>query len=194
MMGRWRRLGDSAAIAISVLMLTGCASMRVNSYLERGTDLTRYHTYNWAADDRLSTGDPRLDNNSFFRERLQADVEKQLTTRGFEKITAGTPDVWLRYHARIRQQVDVNGADREYSDCDDCMPSVYDAGTLMLDFVDARTNRLAWRGWAEGSLDGAIDNQDWMELRIDEAVVLILARLPRRPSSSLPRVSELVAR
>ena len=179
-MDRWRRLGDTAAIAISVLMLTGCASMRVNSYLERGTDLTRYRTYNWAADDRLSTGDPRLDNNSFFRERLQADVEKQLTTRGFEKITAETPDVWLRYHARINQQVDVNGADRKYGGCDDCMPSVYDAGTLMLDFIDARTNRLVWRGWAEGSLDGAIDNQGWMEQRIDEAVMRILAKLPGR--------------
>jgi Domain of unknown function (DUF4136) len=179
-MDRWRRLGHSAAIAISVLMLTDCASMRVNSYLERGTDLTRYHSYNWAADDRLSTGDPRLDNNSFFLERLQADVEKQLTSRGFEKVTAGTPDLWLHYHVNIDQRIDVNSADRQYGDCGACSPSVYDAGTLMLDFVDARSNRLFWRGWAEGSLDGAIDNQDWMEQRIDEAVTRILARFPRR--------------
>jgi hypothetical protein len=179
-MDRLRRLGHTAAIATSVLMLTSCASMRVNSYLQRGTDLTRYHTYNWASDDRLSTGDPRLDNNSFFLERLQAAVENQLPTRGFEKITAGTPDVWLHFHANIDQRIDVNGADRQYGDCGDCAPSVYDAGTLTLDFVDARTNRLVWRGWAEGSLDGAIDNQDWMEQRIDEAVVRILAKLPGR--------------
>jgi hypothetical protein len=183
-MNRWRRLGDIAAISISVLMLTVCAPVRVNSFLERGTDFTRYHTYTWAPDDRLSTGDPRLDSHPFFLERLQADVEKQLTTRGFEKLTAGTPDLWLHYHANITQSVDVNAADRKYGDCGACSPSVYDAGTLMLDFVDARANRLVWRGWVEGSLEGAIDNQDLMEQTIDDAVTRILARLPGRPPAT----------
>ena len=57
---------------------------------------------------------------------------------------------------------------------------VYDAGTLLLDFIDTRTNTLAWRGWAEGSLDGVIDDQQWMEKTLDEAVESILERLPRR--------------
>jgi hypothetical protein len=186
-----RQLGHAAAIAISAVVLTNCASVRVYAYLERGANLTRYHTYNWASDDRLSTGDPRLDNNSFFLERLQSDVERLLTARGFGKITTATPDVWLHYHASIDQRLDVDGADRKHGDCKDCPPTVYDAGTLMLDFVDARTNKLAWRGWAEGSLDGAIDNQDWMEQRIDEAVTRILTRLPRRLPPALPSQSEL---
>ena len=50
----------------------------------------------------------------------------------------------------------------------------------MLDLVDAPTSRLVWRGWAEGSIEGAIDDQKLMEERIDEAVAKILARLPRR--------------
>ena len=36
-----------------------------------------------------------------------------------------------------------------------------------------------WRGWAEGSIEGAIDDQQWMENRIDRAVTQILAKLPR---------------
>lgn len=62
----------------------------------------------------------------------------------------------------------------------DCKPYVYDAGTLLLDFVDARTNKLVWRGWAERGMDGVIDNQEWMEEEIDEVVTRILERLPRR--------------
>ena len=46
--------------------------------------------------------------------------------------------------------------------------------------VGTRTNKLVWRGWAEGSVDGVIDNQEWMEARIDDAVAQILQRLPRR--------------
>ena len=114
-----------------------------------------------------------------------------MTAREFEKVTTATPDVWLHYHASINQRLDANGADRPHGECEDCTPSVYDAGTLMLDFVDARTHRLVWRGWAEGRFDGAIDNQDWMEQRIDEAVARILARLPRRLPPSPPRQSQL---
>ncbi len=62
----------------------------------------------------------------------------------------------------------------------DCRPEVYDAGTLMVDFMDRRTNRLAWRGWAERSFDGVVDDQKWMEATIDKTVARILARLPRQ--------------
>jgi hypothetical protein len=55
----------------------------------------------------------------------------------------------------------------------------YEAGTLVIDVVDARTNRLIWRGWAENTMDGAIDNQDWMEKTIDHAVARIFTQLPR---------------
>ena len=50
-----------------------------------------------------------------------------------------------------------------------------------IDLVDPATSRIVWRGWADETLDGAIDNQRWMEQRIDQAVSKILARLPPRP-------------
>ena len=58
--------------------------------------------------------------------------------------------------------------------------SVYDAGTLVIDLVDARTKTLVWRGWAEGSLEGVIDNQASMEAHIDRAVARVLQQLPPR--------------
>lgn len=175
------RLGRFTALALSALALTGCASMNVSSYVERGIDLRQYHTYNWGQADAQSTGDPRLDNNRFFEERVRAAVEKELASRGFEKTTSGAPDLLVHYHASIRQKIDVRDLDREYAYCDDddCRPYVYDAGTLFVDVVDPRTNTLVWRGWAEGSVDGVIDNQEWMEARIDDAVTRILQRLPR---------------
>ena len=41
--------------------------------------------------------------------------------------------------------------------------------------VDARTNRLIWRGWAIDSLSGILDSQDRMEKKLDEAVTTMLA-------------------
>jgi hypothetical protein len=43
------------------------------------------------APDLLIHHDPRLDNNPFFLRRLQADVEKELAAKGFEKTTTARP-------------------------------------------------------------------------------------------------------
>jgi hypothetical protein len=112
---------------------------------------------------------------------VRGQVDKQLAGRGFEKTPSERPDVRLHYHASFTQRIDANDIDEKYGYCDkhDCKPYVYEAGTLLLDFVDTRTNRVVWRGWAEGSVDGMIDNQQWLEQRVDEAVKRILARLPR---------------
>lgn len=176
------RLGRIAAAAAAALVLAGCASLVVSSYSAPGSQLTAYRTFGWAPMDTLSTGDPRLDNNPFFHERVRSAIEQQLTAKGFEKAVSGTPDVLLHYHASVTQQIDVRGVDREYGYCEDedCGPYVHDAGTLVVDVVDARSNDLLWRGWAEDSVDGVIDDQKLLEARIDQAVRRIMERLPRR--------------
>jgi hypothetical protein len=177
------RINVMAAATVVALVLTGCATLRVNSYLERGADFARYRSYAWSPREALSTGDPRLDNNRFFSQRVEDAVDTQLAARGYEKATAGTADLLIHIHARVDQRIDGGAIDREYRRCDaeDCRPQVYDAGTLLVDLLDRRTNRLAWRGWAECSFDGVIDDQHWMEETIDKAVARILARLPRSP-------------
>jgi hypothetical protein len=177
-----RSLHRAAAVAVAgcALALAACAIVTVRSYSSRGFDIGRYRTYAWGPADTHGTGDPRLDNNRFFEERLRQQVDRQLAARGFEK-TEATPDLLVRYHASFTEKLDVQQADRGYAPCqpDDCRrPALYEAGTLMVDLVDARANTLLWRGWAEGSMDGAIDNQPWLEERIDDAVARILSRLP----------------
>ena len=91
---------------------------------------------------------------------------------------------WLiHYHASIHQRIDVNRVDRRYGYCYgvDCPSDVieYEAGTLVLDIVDSRTNRVIWRGWAQDTVEGVLDNEDEMARQINEAITRMLARLPR---------------
>ena len=174
------RVDRHAAVAFAALMLTACASLTVRSYSAPEFNVTQYRTYDWGQADAVATGDPRLDNNPFFRDRLRADVEKQLATRGLEKTASGTPDLLIHHHESVEPRLAVPAFDREHGSCRDCRPTIYEAGTLTIDFVDTRTSRLVWRGWAEGAVDGMIDNQEWMEQQIDEAVSRILAKFPRR--------------
>jgi len=171
-----------AAAALIAVASMGCATLNVRSYAERGAAFTRYHTYTWGPADELTTGDPRLDANPFFHGRIQADVEQRLAARGFEKVQSGSADLTVHYHANLRQRVDVGGVDRGfgYCDADECRPYVSEAGTVTIDLVDARTRRLVWRGWVEGTLDGVVDNQSWMERKIDDAVARIVDTIPRQ--------------
>jgi len=172
-------LGFTTA-AVFAAMLAGCATLHVYSFTERGVDVSRYRTYDWAVEAPQATGDPRLDSNPFFDDRVHAAVEKELAKRGFEKADSAEAQLMLHYHARITQDIDLGAADPNYGVCDTCTPTVYDAGTLLIDLVDSRTEKLVWRGWAEGGFDNAIDSQELMEVRIDVAVRRIIEKLPGR--------------
>lgn len=175
------RLGPVLALALGAVTLSACAPVTVRSFSAHDFKVAPFRTYVWAYDLARPTGDPRLDSNPFFEARIMTQADRQLTARGFEKISIGTPDLLLHYHASIGQKLDVSAADQKYVYCEDCMSAtMYDAGTIMLDFVDARTNTVVWRGWAEGNMDGVVDNQEWLEQRIDDAIARIVATIPHR--------------
>jgi hypothetical protein len=175
------RLG---VLVASALALHACSFTDVSSYVEQGTNFTKYHSYGWEPMEARPTGDPRLDSNPFFEESVRASVDQELAAKGFEKLVSGMPDLLVRYHARVDQAINANEIDQEYAGCGEggCQPFVYEAGSLVIDLVDARTKTLIWRGWAKGAVDGVIDNQERMEQTVDEAVGRIFAKLPPRLS------------
>jgi hypothetical protein len=177
-----RKIVRVAFVVVSALLIGACATtMSVSSHVARGVDFTRYRTYDWGPADDLPTGDLRLDRNPFFQDHLQGAVERQLALRGFERSASGTPDLLIHYHASIDRRLDVHDVDRRYGHClaEDCQSDVttYEAGTLVLDIVDTRTDDVIWRGWAQDSVEGVLDNPDKMARQINEAVERMLARL-----------------
>lgn len=177
-----RRLLPSAVL-VGALALTGCATaMSVGSHVERGLDFSRYRSFAWGPADALPTGDARLDQNPFFKDQVQGAVEKQLALRGLP-VTVGDADLLIHYHANITRRIDPNQADRAYGYCasGDCtrMPVDYEAGTLVLDLIDARTNRLIWRGWAQNSVEHLLHDPDRMAKAIQDGVTRMLRQLPQ---------------
>jgi hypothetical protein len=161
---------------------TGCATtMTASSYVERGLSFAPYSTYDWGPADALPTGDPRLDKDPFFRDHVEGAVEKALAAKGLERSDA-TPDLLIHYHASITHQLDVNRLDRQAGFCSgagcDTGVTEYEAGTLVLDVVDARTKRVIWRGWARDTVEDALADRDRMAGQINEAVTRMMATFP----------------
>ena len=175
-----RRLGGLVVTGLLTAGAAGCATMSVSSHVERGLDFTQYRTYDWGTPDELPTGDPRLDRDPFFKDHVLGAVEKELGRRGLEM--SSSPDLRIHYHASITRRLNVSGVDRTRGYCatENCQAEVseYEAGTLVIDFVDTRTNKVIWRGWAQDVVADMLQNRDVMERKINEAVTRMLARLP----------------
>jgi hypothetical protein len=166
------------AMAVAGLLLGGCAAVTAGSYVTPRAGLTGYATYAWAPDDETPTGDPRLDSNPFVRERVRTGVDRELSTRGYLPAAGGIPDLMVHIHMSVTQVIDTSLIDQQFCVETDCRPFVYQAGTIVVDLVDAVTNTLVWRGWAESNLGDLIDDQAALDRRVDESVTRILARLP----------------
>ena len=167
-----------AWIVAAATLATACATMRTGSYLERGADFSRYHTYAWGPADALPIGDPRLDNNPIFRDYLQGAVERGLHRHNLVLIPdSERPDLLIHFHATVRQIFDVGAANHDHgaSAANEISVVDYDEGTLVIDMIDARDNRLVWRGWATDSVSGIVGSQERMEKKLTEAVMTMLA-------------------
>lgn len=176
------RVMTSTVLGLTLLAAVGCATMNVSSHIERDVNFAEYVTYDWGPPDNLPVGDPRLDNNPFFNDYLQGAIEKRMAAKGFERAAAGQADLLIHYHASVSQKLDVYEADNKYGYCyGDCSPQIvdYEQGTLVVDLVDARTKKVVWRGWAQDTMSGVIDNQKRLEQQVDEGVTKMMLLLPR---------------
>ena len=173
-----------ATIMVTACLLSSCATMRVSSHTERGLAWSQYRTFEWGAADALPPGDPRLEKDPYFQDRVAGAIEKQMAAKGFERSAPkAKADLLIHYHAHIAERINVDEIDRGYGNrvTADCRPRVahYEAGTLVVDIIDARTNRLILRGWARDSVEGVIGNRDRVRHTIDEGVARMFATFPQ---------------
>lgn len=169
-------------------LAAGCATMNVSAHVERSIDFTNYKTYAWGPADQFPTGDPRLDNNPFLRDYLTGAVDRQLARRGYRLTTTGTPDLMIHYHANVTQRFEVHGVDRAWGYDPNAEPTVaeYEEGTIVVDVTDVRLDKVVWRGWAQDSITGLIDNQDRMEKQVKKSIDLMFTRFPATPLATAP--------
>ena len=168
----------TVGVVLAATLATGCASMRIGTYVARDTDFSRYHTFAWTTADALPVGDPRLDHNPILVDYLQGAVERGLQKHELLLVPPSAhPDLLVHFHGSVRQVVSVAGASRahEYGVSEDVEVVTFDEGTLVIDLVDAGDGRLVWPGWAIDSVEGIVDSQDRMKQKVNEAVARLLA-------------------
>jgi hypothetical protein len=146
----------------------GCSSVYDVKYdYDQKADFSGLETYMWlpiAPEEKIER---------FDQERIKNAVDAQLESKGF-RMSQDRPDFQIAVHVARETKTEIRGY-RPYWG----VPEVwqYEEGTLILDFVDAQSNNLIWRGSASAELQSAPSPERRLKL-IDEAVLRILKNFP----------------
>ncbi|MCP4003381.1 MAG: DUF4136 domain-containing protein [bacterium] len=181
--------GGLALLLVSAL--AACASVRVSTDFDPEIDFAAYRTFAWLPEPTGRTGNPRLDS-PLLADRIRSAVERELSAKSFRKVAAGMADFHVGYHLSLEKGIDVRTVDQRYgygpgwpgSGPSHTYVSEYEQGTLILDFVDAGANRLAWRGSGSRRIPRQTTPEQTTE-NVNMAVTEILASFP--PGEQAPR-------
>ena len=180
------------AVLATTLVLGGCSGIQVNQDYDPATDFTSMQAYRWESETQEKTGDLRIDN-PLRDTRIRAAVKSQLSDKGFVLSADGKATFLVRYQYTLRQKIESDGATGGIGFGVGSFGSrggvaigtgnnirEYDEGTLTIDFVDAVSQTLLWRGTG---------NQRFREYKdpektsrdINALVEKILAQFPPQP-------------
>ncbi len=169
-------------IVLGLLVITfGCSSISVQYDYDTKTNFTSLKTFNWLP--ALVQEDIHVLNVK----KIQDAVRTQLESKGCT-MTNDNPDFLISMHIGKEQKTDVRawgysyGARAVYGGSyylghQDIDVRQYEEGTFILDFVDAESKELIWRGVAKGEVRNYANPVKRNE-RIDEVVQKVLSNFP----------------
>ena len=134
------------------LLVVSAAAQTVQSDFDRTFRFSNLKTFSFPVQRRATT-DP-LANDTLNDGRIRTGLETQLRANGFRTET-GSPDFVIAYYVTSKNRLNV----QDYSlgprvwGNRDIRVNQYSEGTLMVDFIDAKTNQVIWRGRATGALE-----------------------------------------
>jgi hypothetical protein len=175
--------------AVLICLFSACETVTVTTDYDRAAHFGKYKTYALTPPNRGQTMSPASEA------ALSDAVRAELNSRGLTEAPARTADLDIVRQVFVQQKTSVQqwtdwgyrhhggwpygygygyygmwpGAPTSYVDVQQ-----YDEGTLILDFVDARTKKLVFRGVGKAVVGGPDSNAG----KIREAVSKIVAGYP----------------
>ena len=135
------------------LLIIQTQAQSVQSDYDRSVNFSNMKTFGFAVQRRGAT-DP-LAGDTLNDGRIRTAMESQLIANGYRTATEN-PDFVIAYHVTTKNKLNVQdysyGPPRWFGRTDIRVNQVSE-GTLIVDFIDVKTNQVIWRGRASGTLE-----------------------------------------
>lgn len=142
-------------------LLAACGpSLTVRTDYDRALDFSRYRTFRMGETRQImnGNGNGKAPVNTLVKDRIDNALQAQLAAEGLAP-AGEDADLEVRYvaGARTRQELESSGFVYPYWGgmyTDDFWIREYPEGTLVIDLVDATTNKLVWRAYVQAEGEG----------------------------------------
>jgi hypothetical protein len=157
----------TVVLAATIAAGTAAIASTTESYYDKSYNLGGIRSFSFEEQERVST-DP-LANNSLWGGLIRDALQGNLRAHGFEPVSDGRADVILSFSVQVAERYDIRYYDYGFPSYwgpwsgnwfwgwgpgyGDVMAYPYLESTVIVDMVDARTNRLVWRGFNKDRLD-----------------------------------------
>lgn len=194
---KWLAQLWSIAISLAIVSLgaslCGCATIDITVAYDASANIANLKSYSWTIDSKQSTGEPLLDDPSLHAV-IQSAIDEELGGKNYQK-ESSDGDFLLHYSALLEGKEEII-TQEEYED----YPLVYgwnmgyvsherledgtqtyireyQEGTLIIDILEPKTDRLIWRGSATADIQRTASLAKRRD-RAQKAVRDILESLP----------------
>ncbi len=188
---RTARVAGWGLVALAALLLSACATgPRISSEADPSADFSRYRTFAFYSPLAIEAQGYSTPTSN----RIRQAARTQMEARGYV-YDERQPDLWVNLNAYLQERTDVTTIpevdyDYYYSYRARSYVAVpywrdrtsvrrYNEGTLNVDLVDVRQNRMVWTGEAVGRASRSAGSAE-RAARIDAAMADIFARYPHR--------------
>ena len=166
-----------AYVFLSIGLISSCSTIYdVRHDYDKQIDFQKLKMYDWMP---IPEG---LDLNTLVIQRVKQAIALELAAKGLVKAPS-KPDFLIVQHISTKEIIEVYnwgygyGSYVGYWGSGGVATNSYEEGTLVLDFVDAETKLLIWRGSAKAEIETVDSPEENREL-IKKAVREILKKYP----------------
>ncbi|GAB4030070.1 DUF4136 domain-containing protein [Spirosoma jeollabukense] len=190
----------SLFISLSLAIGFIACAPRVTVDTAQGVDFSRFQTYSWMQSD-VKAGQNPLYYNQIASQQVESTIQQALTQRGLREVSR-RPDLLVGYHFFVEEKTRTIANNRgpigmygpyygwgrwgyrgwgpSWWGWNSWGPMYtqekYEAGTVVVDMVDARTKQLIWRG----SVQNAISDPARIKNQLAREIQRIVEKLPQR--------------
>lgn len=167
------RIGTLTSIVLP--LLAACSSMDIRTDQDPQANLYQYKTFAWSPKSQPREGEPE---SSILDQAVKSSVERELAQKGITPASPADADLLINYYGISQTAVTYGAGPPGYWAPYDVPPygPTYTTreGSLTLQFIDPRTNRIVWQGTAADTISDAGASQK----QVAKAVTALIDRFP----------------
>ncbi|MGL5046842.1 MAG: DUF4136 domain-containing protein [Shewanella sp.] len=176
-------------VALAMLALSACSSMKSGWDYDPSANFTQYKTYAWV-DQKTDSAGYHLDG--LMDQRVRGAVNNELASKGMTLVAAKDADVLVNYLTKVDKKINVDTFNSHFGYNPYYGPGwggnmqtqttvrEYEVGTLVIDLVDNKATKLIWRGSVADTIRDKITPEERVNI-INQAVGSVMANYPPKP-------------